>query len=364
MTELLTIGITGSYGKTSTKEILAEILSRKFKTFKTLKHQNTDPVVAQYMVDELDESYQVFVAEMGAYFRGGIKSACDFVQPKIGIIAGINQQHLALFGSMENLISAEGGEELIESLPLDGLIIFNGENRYCRELYQKTKKPKKLYSLKKGSADVWAEDIKIGKEGSSFRVVLREGETADFKIKLLGRHNILNILAAVCAAKEMGVSLSEVAAACAELPVEFGGMVLKQGVDGLNIIDSGYSSNPDGAMSALDFLATFPQKRILVMPCLIELGQASKEVHRQIGKRIADVCDLAIITTKDKLKEIQQGAGEVSSAAAVSPPPAEKIIFLENPQEIAKKIKEFSQPGDVILLEGRLSKKLISDLCL
>jgi UDP-N-acetylmuramoyl-tripeptide--D-alanyl-D-alanine ligase len=257
MTELLAIGITGSYGKTSTKEILAEILSRKFKTFKTLKHQNTDPAVAQYMLNKLDSSYQIFVAEMGAYFRGGIKSACDFVQPKIGIIAGINQQHLALFGSMENLISAEGGEELIESLPQDGLIIFNGENRYCWELYQETKKPKKIYGLSNNlegiASDVWAEDIKIEKELSSFKVVCKDGDACDFKIKLLGRHSILNILGAVCAAKHLGLSLQEIADTCAGLGQDLGGMVLKQGIDELNIIDSSYSSNPDGFISAFDY---------------------------------------------------------------------------------------------------------------
>jgi len=341
MTELLVIGITGSYGKTSTKEILAKILSRKFKTFKTLKHQNTDSVVAQYMLDKLDNSYQVFVAEMGAYFRGGIRSACDFVQPKIGIITGVNEQHLALFGSMENLISAEGGEELIESLPIDGLIIFNGENRYCRELYQKTKKLKKIYGLRsdlKGTVvDVWAEDIKVEKESSSFKVISKDGDACDFKIKLLGKHNILNILAGVCTAKELGMSLSEIAEVCRELEPEFGGMILKKGIDGLNIIDSSYSSNPDGVISALEYLSLWEGKKAIVLPGLIELGKASKEVHKRIEEKILEVCDVAITTTKGVFG---------------------KIEFIQNSEEIVKRLKGV----DVVLLEGRVPKEIIKQL--
>lgn len=351
---LLAIGITGSYGKTSTKEILAEILQKKFKVLRTLKHQNTDPVVAQHMLAQLNNSHQILVAEMGAYFRGGIKSACDFVQPKIGIIAGINQQHLALFGSMENLLRAEGGEELIESLPIDGLVIFNGENSHCRKLYRKTKKPKKIYGLKKNleeiSCDVWAENIKTEKRTSSFRVLYREGESANFRIKLLGKHSILNVLGAVCAAKEVGMSLQDISGACAELAPELGGMVLRQGINSLRIIDSSYSSNPDGVISALEYLKIWEHKRIIVMPCLIELGKASKEVHQMLGKKIGQVCDLAIITTKDRFKEIKEGAEDT------------KVLFFENPQKIIKKIKDFCQSGDVILLEGRVPKSLIKQL--
>jgi len=346
LNQLLTIGITGSYGKTSTKEILACILEKKFKVFKTLKHQNTDPAVAQYIVAQLDNSYQVFVAEIGAYFRGGVKSACNFIQPKIGVLTGINQQHLALFGSQETIIKTK--YELIECLPQNGLAIFNGDNKYCLELYQKTKKPKKLYSLEKGLGDIWAEDIKTGKEGSSFRVVSKEGGSADFRIKLLGKYNILNILGAVCVAKELGMSLPEIAQSCAGLSPELGGMVVKKGINGLDIIDSTYSANPDGVISALDFLKIWPQKKIIVMPCLIELGSSSKEVHRQIGKKIAEVCDLAIITTKDRLKEIKEGGAEV--------------LFIENSQKIAEKIKEFCAPGDIVLLEGRVPKSLIKQI--
>ena len=356
LNNLLVIGITGSYGKTSTKEILANVLSEKFRVFKTLKHQNTDPAVAQYMIDKLDNSYEVFVAEMGAYFRGGIKSACDFIQPKIGIVTGINEQHLGLFGSMENLIKAEGGEELIESLPSNGLIIFNGENKYCRELYQKTKKRKKIYGLKNNfngiAFDIWAESIKTEKESSFFRVVCKNGDSLDFQIKLLGKHSILNILAACCAAKELGMTLETIASACKKIKPFEKTMELKKGIGDITIIDDTYSANPEGVFAVLDYLKLYSGKKIIIMPCLIELGKAGEYIHEQIGQKIGQTCDLAIITTKDYFKEVEKGA--ISAGMK-----QENILFLDKPKKIFEKIKPHLEPDNVILLESRISNVLI-----
>ena len=142
---LLVIGITGSFGKTSTKEFLAEILSAKFKVLKTKEHQNSEVGISRCILDDLKEGHEIFIAEMGAYNKGGIKLLCDIVKPKIGMVTGVNQQHLATFGSMENLLSAEGGGELIDSLPADGMAFFNAKNEHCRNLYQKTGIQKFLY---------------------------------------------------------------------------------------------------------------------------------------------------------------------------------------------------------------------------
>ncbi len=397
LSELAVIGITGSYGKTFTKEVVYRLLAKRFKTLKTSKHINTEIGIAKTVLQKLKQEYKFFVCEIAAYRRSEVKAICDIVKPKIGILTGINQQHLALFGSQENII--KGKYELIESLPRDGLAVFNGDNKYCLELYKKTNKPKRIYSLQRDLdglvPDVWAEGIKIEKDTSSFRIVCKDGETGDFRIKLLGRHNILNILGAVCAVKEFGISLQEIVETCAKLETELGGMVLRKGINGLNIIDSSYSSNPDGVISALDYLKIWklsppspssnssPSQRegedkegggrereedvklVIVMPCLIELGQASKEIHRMLGKKIAQVCDLAIITTKDRFKEIQEGARESVGEGlptAVSAAPAEKVIFLENPKKIAKKIKDFCQASDAVLLEGRVPRGTIEQL--
>jgi UDP-N-acetylmuramoyl-tripeptide--D-alanyl-D-alanine ligase len=316
---LLVIGITGSYGKTSTKEFLAEILSEKFNVLKTKEHQNSEVGISQCILSELREEHEIFVVEMGAYNRGGIKLLCDIVKPRIGILTGINEQHMATFGSQENIIKAK--YELVESLPKDGLAFFNGRNKYCAELYNKTSGIKKFL---------------YGQEAKFF------GEE--------------NILGAIAVARELGIQENEIQNAANKIKNKFPGIKIEKTITGLNIIDATYSANPDGVMANLEYLRNnFTGKKIIIMPCLIELGRASKEVHKRIGKKIAEVCDLAIITTLDRFKEIKEGAGSVE----VVPSQRTEVLFMENPKKIFGKIMSVAKEGDVVLLESRVPKKLM-----
>jgi len=353
---LIVIGITGSYGKTSTKEYLASTLSEKFKVLKTKEHQNSEVGISQCILNELKPEHQIFVVEMGAYNKGGIKLLCDIVRPKIGILTGINEQHMATFGSQENIV--QGKYELIENLPEDGIAIFNGDNNYCFELYENTEIPKRLsmsnVSAKEKiiKADAWAENIIVGKDSLSFKVFTKDGQTSDFKLNLLGGQNIENILMTSIAAKELGMNLNEISEACQKIRPEQGGMKLLKNEEGCNIIDSTYSSNPDGVIANLDYLKAWQGKKVIIMPCLIELGKAAKEVHKRIGEKIGQVCNLVIITTKDYFEEIKDGATK-------SGMPKENIIFSENPKEIFEKVEDFNGAEDVILLQSRIPKELI-----
>ncbi|PIS34701.1 MAG: hypothetical protein COT37_01320 [Parcubacteria group bacterium CG08_land_8_20_14_0_20_43_9] len=347
MPGLLTIGITGSYAKTSVKEILSRLIAENRQVLKTDEHVNTEMGVARTVLAELKNTHSHFVCEMAAYKRGEIKAICRITKPRIGIITGINAQHAALFGSQEKIIEAK--YELIESLPEDGVAIFNGDNGYCLELYNKTTKPKRIYSLDnkvKGIvSDVWAEDIKTGNAFTLFKIVFKTGGTINCKTNLLGRHNVLNILGAVCIARELGVSLPELSKICARL-FQKGGMRVQKGINGLNIIDSSYSANPDGVMADLEYLKNWSSKKAIVIPSLIELGKESEKIHREIGGKIAQVCDLVIITSEDNFQDIVEGAG------------GKNILLIRNSQEIVQKIKGFCQPGDAVLLEGRGPKGL------
>ncbi len=308
---LLVIGITGSYGKTSTKEILYTILSEKFNVLKTKEHQNSEIGVSQCILDDLRPEHQIFICEMGAYNRGGIKLLCDIVKPKIGILTGINEQHMATFGTQENIIKTK--YELIESLPADGVAFFNAKNKYCLELFQKTKIKKFLYG--------------------------KETDSADSE----------NIAGAVEVAKELGMSEEEIAYTKKKIKPC---LQIEKGINNLNIINSTYSANPNSVIAHLDYLKTWSGKKVIIMPCLIELGKASKEVHQRIGKKIAEVCDLAIITTKECFEDIKI---EARSGFC-------KTLFLEDPRKIFEKIKDFNHSDDIILLEGRLSKEILSFL--
>ena len=345
---LLVIGITGSYGKTSTKEFLATILSERFKVLKTAEHQNSEVGISQCILNDLKPEHEIFICEMGAYNRGGIKLLCDIAKPKIGILTGINEQHMAIFGSQKNIV--KGKYELIESLPEDGLAIFNGDNEYCFELYKRTLIKKRVYGLQSSISglplDILAYNVRAEKDFITFRVALRD-ELADFKVNLMGFQNISNVLAVVICARELGMTLEEISKACQKIESWQSGFQLKKGINGLNIIDATYSANPDGVISHLEYLKIWSEKKVIVMPCLIELGRASKEVHKRIGQKIGEVCDLSIITTKDRFEEIQEGAGD-------------KALFIENPKEIFEKLKSFCNPGDLILLENRVPSQLVS----
>ncbi|OGZ18558.1 MAG: hypothetical protein A2175_01030 [Candidatus Nealsonbacteria bacterium RBG_13_42_11] len=149
----------------------------------------------------------------------------------------------------------------------------------------------------------------------------------------------------------------EIKAAADVMGNKMPGIQVKRGIDGLEVIDSTYSANPDGVSANLEYLRNnFRGKKIIVMPCLIELGKASQEVHRRIGREISMVCDLAIITTKDRFKEIKEGA----ATAAVLPDQQCEVLLMENPQKIFEKIKDFAKEGDVVLLESRVPRQLIS----
>ncbi|MFQ6049682.1 MAG: UDP-N-acetylmuramoyl-tripeptide--D-alanyl-D-alanine ligase [Candidatus Paceibacterales bacterium] len=365
--DLLVIGVTGSYGKTSTKEFLATILSKKFKVLKTKAHQNSEIGISQCILDDLKPEHEIFVVEMGAYNRGGIKLLCDIAKPKIGILTGINEQHLATFGSQENIIKTK--YELIESLPQDGLAVFNGSDPYVFSLFQKTKKPKKVYRYRATAdyvePDIFAKGIIMKKEKLFFKTVTKDKKAHDFRVNLLGAQHVGNILAAILVAKVLGMPLEEIAKACQKIKAEQGTIQIKKGINGINILDSTYSANPDGVLADLDYLKIWRgpagrppasygvNKKVIVMPCLIELGKATTEIHQKIGEKIGEVCDLCIITTKERFKEIKEGA--INNGMAES-----NIFYLENPREIFERIKTFCKEGDIILLESRVPTQLIS----
>lgn len=332
---LLVVGITGSFGKSSTKEFLATILAEKFKVLKTPKNWNTEIGVAKTVLRSLKKEHQIFVVEMAAYKNGEIKAICEIGRPKIGILTGINEQHLALFGSLTNTMKAK--YELIESLPEDGLAVFNGDNSYCRKLARKTKIKKRVYSLKE------VKNIKVGKKRISFEV----GEH-QFQLNLLGAQNIGNFLAAFSVAKELSLSLKQISKAADKIGPFEGTMKPFLGIKGAFFIDDTYSCNPEGFMAALSYLENRRGRKIVITPGMIELGRASAKIHGQIGKKMASICDLVIISKRDFAEHIKKGGANV--------------IVEEDPRRILQILKREVKKGDIVLLEGRLPKIIMKNV--
>jgi len=333
--DILVIGITGSYGKTSTKEILTTILAEKFKVLKTPKNWNTEIGVAKTILRFLKKEHQIFVVEMAAYKKGEIKAICGMVQPKIGVITGINEQHLALFGSLENTIKAK--YELIESLPKDGLAVFNGDNFYCRKMAEKTKLKKRVYLLKE------VKNIRVGKKRISF-----DFEKQRFQLNLLGSHNVANFLAAFFVAKDIDFSSQEIAETVGKIGSFEGIMRPFLGINQALFINDTYSCNPEGFKAALSYLENQKGKKIIVTPGMIELGKASARIHRQIAEKLLSVCDLVITTKKDWVNYLETKS--------------DKIIIEEDPEKVLELLKRELKKDDIVLLEGRLPKIITRSL--
>lgn len=346
---LKVVGITGSYGKTSTKEFLFTILQEKFRVLKTPEHRNSEIGISQTILNDLKEDHQIFICEMGAYNKGGVKLLAEIAQPQIAILTGANEQHLALFGSMENLLSAEGGGELVETLPENGTVIING---YSEKLKTQIPRLRQTYSgqvkLKKfivAGEDMRAANVRVEKENIYFEV-----DGVQFQVSVCGGHNVQNLSVAIAAARELGMGLKEIAEACEKITQDMGAMKLRKGINGLNIINATYSANPDGVIAALEYLKLWEGKKVIVMPCLIELGMASEQVHKKIGQKIGEVCDLAIIVTKDKFQAIKEGMAQGKA----------EVVYSENPQAIFEKVRPFTVSDNVLLLEGRIPQQIIN----
>ena len=280
------IGITGSYGKTSTKEFLYTILSEKYKVVKTEGNNNTNIGVAYTILNKVNDEYDYFICEMGAYKIGEIKEICGIANPEIGILTGINEQHIELFGSIENTRTAKF--ELIEFLPDDGFAIINKKI--------KNYKPEtKVQSIKYFSKEL-ATDIEYKKDHIEFRY-----KNQLFKTNILGQHYIENIISAIMVAEHLEMNLSEIARAVEKIkPTEY---IMRKlnGPNGSVLIDDSYSANPDGVMAALDYLeeAYEDYRKIIVFSGIIELGDKSKRVHQKLFNRIDTVCDEAYILNDD-----------------------------------------------------------------
>lgn len=351
--DLIVIGITGSCGKSSVKEFLAAILSKKYNVLRTPKNQNSEVGISRTILDLLRPEHQIFVCEIGGYDIQGIELSAEIAKPQIGILTSINQQHLATFGSQENIIKAKF--KLIESLPGNGTAIVNIDNGLIRKELQSHRfgvKKIKRYSIKE-EAEIWAGNVEVKKSKVSFEIFSRDGEFTRIEMNMPGGWPIVsNVLAAAAAAKELKMSLAEIGRACQKIDAGLAPVAVKHGINGLNIIDSSYSANPDGVIADLDYLNVWVGKKIVVMPSLIELGKAAAEVHKAIGEKVGQVCDLAIVTSLEGVRDIKEGALK----GGLRP---EKVLFIEDPKKIVEIIKKETQRGDTVLLEGRVPEGVL-----
>lgn len=347
MNNLNVIGITGSYGKTSSKNILNDILSIKYNSVATPLNYNTQYGLILTINNYIDKFNDIFIAEMGAFKMGRIKLLCDLVKPKYGIITSIGTAHLDTFGSRENV--QKGKFELIESLPSDGVGILNADDPY--QVNYKLKNDCKIIwiGIENKDADLVASNISIDSKGMTFDVYFKEDDiTHTFNTRLLGNANIYNILAGIAFGKYMGMSFKELELGVKRIKPITHRLELKNMGD-RTIIDDAYNSNPVGSKMALDVLKLMDGMKIVVTPGMIELGDEQYSLNKKFGEYISEVADYVILVGEKQTKPILDGLKS-------SEYPSNKVCVINDVKEAFKIIDSVKEKDKhtYILLENDL----------
>ena len=345
--DLKIIGITGSFGKTSTKFIVGTILGEKYNVLNTPESYNTPMGLSKVINNQLNDEHEVFIAEMGAYTIGEIREVAQLAKPQIGVLTSIGPVHMETFKNIDNIMKTK--YELIEELPPDGVAIFNYDNEHIKKLADKTFKEMMLYGLEDTEKlDLYADDIEVSEIGSSFTLRDKGGKSIRCNTKLLGKHNIYNLLAGACVGLSLGLSFEEIAKGIEKVePVEHR-LNLIRGESGVIVIDDAFNSNPIGTKAALDVLGQFKEgRKIIVTPGMVELGDMEEEANREFGENVGKVCDYAILIGKKRSKPIYEGLVKSNFNE-------DNIFVVNSLDEATVQLGKITKAKDVVLFENDL----------
>lgn len=347
MPTLKIIGITGSYGKTSTKHYLKRILEEHFSTAMTPGSYNTTLGVIRTVREYLKPYDEVFIVEMGAKQPGDIKEICDLVHPTIGIITAVGEQHLESFGSIERVQSTKF--ELADALPPDGLIVVNDDFPYVANRNVSNTNSVRYAVASTANADFRATDIRYSPDGTDFTIESTQlKEPLRLHTSLVGECNVSNLMAAVIVALKLGVPVEKIRYAVSRIEQVEHRLNMKRTPAGITIIDDAFNSNPVGSKMALEVLAMMtPGKRIVVTPGMIELGEVQFSANQELGRHIARCADVAIIVGHYNREAIASGMAE-------GPIKSENIHLVNSFAEAQALLSGIAAAGDTVLYENDL----------
>jgi len=343
--ELITIGITGSFGKTTVKNILYTMLSTKFKVVATPYSYNTPLGLSKTILEDLKPNTEIFIAEMGARYVGDIKELSEMVEPKIGLITGLGNQHLATFVTIDNLRKTKF--ELAEYVwSKNGKMFFSNDNSQVQEYVNALENKGEFISSGLDSGRLYAKDISFDKHGSKFKIVY-EDNSIEVQTKLLGKHNISNILLCASVAISLGLTLDEIASSIALLNPTAHRLAIVPSSGALTIIDDAYNGSVEGSRAALDVLNVFEGKKFVITPGLVELGKEQFNSNFAFGKEMAQVVDYCIITGITNYDAISNGLefGGFDTS---------HILRAGSVKQAVELVSTLSNPGDVCLFENDL----------
>lgn len=347
MPNLKIIGITGSFGKTSTKHYLHRILSEHFETLMTPGSYNTPMGVIRTVREMMKPYTEVFICEMGAKQTGDIKEICDIVHPHDGIITAVGPMHLETFRSIENVQATKF--ELADALPADGLAVVNNDFEYCASRKVDNVKCLRYSTDTATPADYHAEDIKYSADGTTFAVTGPDGFRIELFTRLVGDCNISNLVAAVIMAIHMGVPEDKIRYAVGRIEQVEHRLSTSRTPGGITIIDDAFNSNPTGSRMAVDVLSHFSRdgRRIIVTPGMVELGDSQYELNKELGEYIGRNVDEAFIVGAYNREALLCGLREAGF-------PEEHTHITDSFAEAQAELSSMMKAGDAILYENDL----------
>ena len=349
MPDLKIIGVTGSFGKTSTKHYLYRILSEKYNVLMTPGNFNTTLGVVRTVREHLKPHHQVFIVEMGAKQVGDIKEICDLVQPSMGVVTAVGEMHLETFGSLESVCKTKF--ELIDALPKGGVGIINLDSEPVAAADKAFDCKLIDYAINNSRAAYRAENIDYTPSQTSFSVVAPDGTREGYTTHLVGSGNILNLLAAIAVADTLGVSEAAQRRAIRQIEQVEHRLSVRRSAGGVTVIDDAYNSNPSGAKMALEVLRNFAlaegAQRIVVTPGFVEMGDSQFRNNRELGQNIAQAADLVVVVNRVNRQAIVEGLHDKGFERS-------RIILADSFAEASACLATKLRVGDVVLYENDL----------
>ncbi|HEX7712827.1 MAG TPA: UDP-N-acetylmuramoyl-tripeptide--D-alanyl-D-alanine ligase [Bacillota bacterium] len=344
------IAVTGSNGKTTTKDLVAAILAQEWPIIKTEANFNNEIGLPLTLL-KIDQTTRAAVVEMGMRGLGQIRHLCGIARPEMGIVTNVGLSHLELLGSQENIARAKA--ELIEALPGTGLAVLNGDDPYVRAMTRKRQSDGGLRTVRYGidgpELDYRADKYRVIENGSSFRLVYPKG-SFEVTLPIPGRHNVLNALAAIALAKELGFSDTAIRKGLAN-PGLTEKRLNRIECRGFTIIDDTYNASPASVRAAIDVLCSLPNRnrRFAVLSDMLELGTTAASSHREIGTYAAERGIDHLFAWGDLALEYTSGMNDVNPG---------KAAFFTSKSALVAELKSCLKPGDAVLVKGSRSMKM------
>ena len=330
------VGVTGSAGKTTTKDIIAMMLETHMKLGRTTGNFNNHIGLPVSILRIPDEA-RAAVLELGMNHAGEIRHLATIAKPQIGVVTNVGYAHIEAFDSIEGIAAAKG--ELVDALPADGVAVLNADDERVRAMKSKHRGPTVLYGLS-DEADIRATDVELLETGTRFRV----GGTL-FESALAGRHGIRNILSGLAVSSLFGIEAAALRDTVrAFVPGKMRGERFQR--NGITIINDCYNSNPDAVRAMLDVLRDIPaQRHVAVLGEMLELGRWSEPLHRDVGRYAARCGVNVLVGIRGVARSLIEAATEAGLAKNAA-------YFFDDPVEAGERLREIVQPGDAILFKG------------